>query len=425
MAKKILLINNLLGPFGGGEDVFLQTYHALVHAGCEVECFGTNKKPYFDDINIRYKEYFPAYVDYDKAHSTFEKLALLSKPFANPNAETGLDAVLKAFKPDLVHFHSIFWNLTPSVLKSCAKQGVPVVMTLHEARIICPAGTMMRGDNTYCDDVPCARGNTLPAVMNRCYDGSLTKSMLVASEFLYRKLSKHFDYVHHFICPSEALAELVVSRYGVPSEQVLAISNPIENSWFDLPTPTEVGQYFLFVGRLSKEKGVHTLLKAIKLADPTMPLKIIGTGPAEDELKKLARELDLPNVEFLGFKAKADIVPYYQGAIATVVPSEWFETYGMTIVESLACGRPVIASRTGGPKNIIENSQAGHSFAMGNVNDLASLLSECFQYPEKALALANKAQAYVRHECNLTHYETQLITLYNKILEKEGAIHHV
>jgi glycosyltransferase involved in cell wall biosynthesis len=424
MPKKILLINNMLGPFGGGEDVFLQTYHALVNAGCDVECFGTNKKPYFDEINIRYQDQFPPYVDYDKAHSTFEKLALLSKPFANPNAEKALDAVLEDFKPDLVHVHSVFWHLTPSVLKACLKHRIPVVMTLHEARLICPAGTLMKGDNTYCDEVPCAKGNTLPAVTNRCYDGSLTKSILVASEFSYRKLMNYFQHVDYFICPSEALAELVVSKYGMPKHRVLPIANPIENSWFDLPTPTEVGKYFLFVGRLSKEKGVHTLLRAIKLANPAMPLKIIGTGPAEDELKNLARELDLPHVEFLGFKQKADIIPYYQDAIATVVPSEWFETFGMTIVESLACGRPVIASRTGGPKNIIEQSKAGHSFKMGNVNDLASLLTECFQYPEKALALSDQAQAYVRHECNLKHYEAQLMALYDKALKQEEPSHH-
>ncbi|MFN9692002.1 MAG: glycosyltransferase [Vampirovibrionales bacterium] len=424
MPQKILLLSNLLGPFGGGEDVFLQTYQALVNAGCEVECFGTNKQPFFDTIQVTYQKQFPDYVDYDNAHSLLEKLALVKKPFTNPDAAKGLDAVLGAFKPDLIHMHSVFWNLTPSVLKACTKHGIPIVMTLHEARLICPAGTLMKGNDTYCDEAPCSRGNSLPAVMNRCYDGSLTKSMLVAAEFTFRRLTHSFDHVNYFVCPSEALAELVVSRYGIPKHQVLSISNPIENSWLDLPRPTELGKYFLFVGRLSKEKGVHTLLRAIHLVDPEMPLKIIGTGPEEDALKKLTLELDLPNVEFLGFKAKADIIPYYQNAIATVVPSEWFETYGMTIVESLACGRPVIASRTGGPKNIIEQSKAGHSFKMGDVNDLASLLSECYEFPEKALALADQAQSYVRYECNLKHYETRLMELYHQALNKEESPNH-
>jgi len=409
MALTIIQVNNFLTPFGGAEDIVQKTKVALESSGQTVHLFGTRKQPFFDPA-LATHPHLPSYIDYDKV-SGMAKLTAMRRPFYNTEAKEAFRETLKTTRPDVVHFHNIHWHLSPSVIKPCVELGIPTVMTLHEARNICPAGTLMRGGETFCKELLCTKKSPLNAIKYKCYDGSLPKSGFVAAEFLFRDVHHLLDQIDHFIAPSQALRNLAIES-GISSEKISVVSNPLEIDWLNQTAPTTTGDYFLFAGRLSQEKGVHTLLDALAFAGKDVPLKIAGTGDQADALKKKADNLGLTHVEFLGFTQKDELKELYRHAIATIVPSEWFETFGLTVIESMACGRPVIATNNGGPKNIIEASGAGALFEMKNANDLAQILKSWHNDSMIPLAMGSSALRYVNEHCTLSAYTESLMDAY-------------
>ena len=289
-------------------------------------------------------------------------------------------------KPDVAHFHNTFFMISPSAYYACKEEGVPVVQTLHNYRLICPGALLMRGGTT-CED--CV-GKSVPwrGVLNACWRGSYIGTALVTSMLtLHRLLKTWQEKVDIYI----ALTEFAKKKFiegGLPAEKIVVKPN------FVYPDPGKGdhgGKYVLFVGRLSQEKGLPTLLRAWKnLKD--IPIKIVGEGPLMSEIKSLAGREGLDNLEFLGRKPREEVFRLMKDALMLVFPSEWYEGFPMTIAEAFATGLPVVASRLGAMAEIVEDGRTGLLFEAGNPEDLADKVRWGWENPERMKAMGIEAR---------------------------------
>lgn len=372
------MAHHLFTYYGGGEKLLYTEAQLLKNNGHEVFFFATDKKPYIEP-DYQYSKFFPKYIDYQSL-SRFEALKYSFKTFYNVEAEKKLDLYLQEISPDIVHCHNIFYYLTPSILNVCYKANIPVVMTLHDTRLACPAATLMIKNEQYCQNEMCVSGKGYHCILNKCKYNSLIASTLVSTEYYFRKLHKLYNGVSKFICPSKALANLII-KTGIKESKIEVINNFVNKNYFDTkPEYTNKG-YFLYAGRLDKVKGLDILLKTMKTL-PDITLHIAGTGPEEDNLKIIKADLNLSNVHFLGYLMAEELENEYKNCIATILPSNWFENFPVSIIESFVYGKPVIGANVGGIPEMIETGINGLVFELKDVNQLANAI--------KKLSLDNK-----------------------------------
>ena len=390
---KILLINDFFSDVGGAETYTYGLAKILEKNGHEAFFFSTDYQPYFIE-NYKYAKYFPKYIDFSSlAKTALPQYAI--RFFYNFEAERKLDVYLKEIKPDIIHCSSVINYLTCSMLKACNKNNIPVVMTFHGARLI-----ENKNDTKYLEkDKTCK--NKLVKIAEEI-------------EFLFRKTHKLYDTIAYFICPSQATYKLALEA-NIKKEKLVVVNNFISELYFKFqPEYTNKG-YFLFVGRLVKEKGVHYLLEAMNRL-PNIKLHIVGKGLEEDNLKKQAKQLGLSNVEFLGFKTGIELEEQYKNCIANILPCNWFEIFGLTIVESFAYGKPVIASNVGAIPEIIKSGKQGIIFEPGNVDELTEAIKKLHSDNELAIEMGKNARLKAESLYDPQVHYNHLIEVYNSVI---------
>lgn len=275
-----------------------------------------------------------------------------------------LAALLRAERPDVVHIHSTFPLLSPSVVDACTDVGVPAVATLHNFQLVCPTGTLFR-DGAMCTD--CVGRAPLPAVRHGCYRGSAIASVPVALAISVNR-SRWLTGISRFFCISDAQRQILISS-GVPAERLTVKHHFV-------PDPGVVrdgtGDYVLYVGRLTEEKGLRLLMAAWDRLGGTaaLPLRVVGSGPLADELAAWADGRD--DVRVLGLRDAAECARLMAGAAAVVTPSTWAEPFGLVVVEAMAVGAPVIAADGGAFPELVDDGVTGLLSATGDADALAS-----------------------------------------------------
>lgn len=409
---KILFANNFFGPFGGAEKVMWDEANLLLKEGHDVHFFATNRKPYFIS-DYENAHFFPAYVDLRNAPQ-LKKLFSFPHIFYNRQAEEYLERYLQVFKPDLVHIHNLHYHLTPSILAACQRQNIPVVMTLHDIRLLCPSASLT--DNPAFKGL-CNTGNPLICMQSKCKNGSFSETVASIAEYYMNRNQALYQTIQTFITPSAALLELMVQT-GFSRDRFVHINNFIDPDFLEQADDITQDQgYFLYVGRLSSEKGVHYLLQALAQL-PDVQLKIAGTGPQEAELKDLATTLNLSNVEFLGFQNKASLMELLRHCRATVLPCNWFENLPLSVLESLAFGRPVIASAVGGLPEILDQGRCGILVQPTNIQELVDALKSLHQDLKKAYALGQNGRIRIQSVYTHTQHLAQFLSLYEHTISK-------
>lgn len=360
---KVLQINKYPSPKGGTETVLFDTIKLLKEKGHDVVLFST------DEGNVTYK---PTYVvPYPKREDSFSrKISKLPSFFYNKDAARRLEAVLEYEKPDIAHIHLYLNGLSVSVLPVLKRHGIPVVMTLHDYREICPSYLLLDKAGNICKK--CEGGNYLNCMLSRCAKGSLAESALLAFEMYYRRrLYPVEKYVDRFVCVSDFMQQKCRQFNPAIAGKSVQIDNPV-----NIPETIgekEQGAYLLYFGRLSHEKGIDVLIKAME-DFPGIHLKIAGAGTLKFE--------DVPaHVEFLGFKRHDELRRLIDGAMFTLVPSCWYETFGLSCAESLSQGTPVIASRIGALPEVVKHGENGFLFSAGDVDELKKTIKEAVALP--------------------------------------------
>jgi len=286
--------------------------------------------------------------------------------------------------------------------------GVPVVMTAHDLKIACPNNKMLTR-NGICER--CRVGRYYQVVLNRCVQDSLTASTIIAIEsYLHRWLDSYRRNLDRIIVPSRFFIEKFV-EWGWPRELFVHIPN-----FIDAATHAPVykpGDYFVYVGRLSFEKGVDTLIRSAAAA--RVPLKLIGTGPLDQPLKKLASDLG-GQIEFLGYRTGAELHAALRGSRAGVLPSECYENSPISVLESFALGKPVIGARIGGIPEMVRQGVTGWQFESGDVDRLATCLREVHDAADRDVErLGRQARALVEREFSRDRYIDAVLEVYRDI----------
>lgn len=386
---KILFINNFFGNFGGTENSIFSTSKILEQNGHEVFFFATDKKPYFIP-DYEYSGFFPEYKKYYDMNA-FQRARQAFKYLYNFDAKKKLDEYLKLIQPDIVEINNISFYLTVSVIDACKENNIPVVMVLRDPSFACPGSTLMIGDEKYCQEKYCIKhNNPIYCVKHKCYNKSLLKSINACLTALFLKAQNISTKVDKFVCASNAMRELAIES-GISSDKVTVVNNFISDFYFEHKPNYKNKGYFLYVGRISKEKGINYLIDAFAKLPKEIELHIVGEGREKENLMRQAEKLNLTNVSFIEPKYGEDLIDEYQNCIASIIPSIWLEAFGLTIVESFSQGKPVIASNIGGMPEIIDKN-TGIIVEPGNVDEIAQAVLKLYSNPDLVIKMGEKAR---------------------------------
>jgi glycosyltransferase involved in cell wall biosynthesis len=403
MTATLLSINNYYYPRGGAEIVFFRHNGMLHDAGWDVVPFAMNHRMNVGGARTEFVSELEYGHEADGFAATIRKGI---KSVYSFEARSKLARLIDRAGPDLCHAHNIYHHLSPSILSVVRARGIPLVMTLHDLKLACPAYTMLTHDGI-CER--CKDGRLYQVVTHRCMKGSFALSALVMLEsYLHALLGSYVRNVDRFVVPSRFYLEKLV-EWGFPAERFEYVPNFVATTSFE-PCYTPGGR-FVYFGRLTYEKGVATLLRAA--AEAKVGVDIIGTGPHERELRLLAAEHD---VRFLGYLTGAKLTAAVSAARAVVVPSEWYENAPLAVLEGAALGKPLIVARIGGLPELVVDGESGWSFTSGSVAELAATLRRVADLPDADVAAAGiAARRRVEDEFSPRRYLERIRGVYGRL----------
>ena len=403
---KILIIHSFFSSEGarGAEIIAQDTYKLLKEAGNEVYFFATDKPPYLEDAE--WTKYFPIY------YSKFTH-----KYFWNMEAQKNMELFLDAVKPDIVHVHGTHC-LSYSIFKPIFDKKIPVVMTVHDTGVLCPVHFGWDTDKKLiCRK--CKGLNTIPCIIKNCvFTKKRLSSFNMAFANFLEKISGYNRKIEKFIVPSEALGNYIECK-DIPKNKIEVIPNFLNKNFINKINNSDNREYFLYVGTLADYKGVNILLKVIQSLPIEIPFKIVGSGPDEEKYKSFVKENKIFNVEFTGNLDRESIIKYYKNSIALIVPSNYFEIFGMINLEAFAYSKPVIASKIGGIPEIVEHGKTGFLFEPANVGQLKDCILKYWNNKHLAAEHGKNGYNKVRNKYSEEKYLNDLTRLYNKVLRKD------
>jgi len=306
---------------------------------------------------------------------------------------------------DLMHCHNIYHQLTPSIIGAAKRMGVPVVLTLHDYKPVCPVYTQLRREQV-CND--CAQGDFFNVVRGRCAQGSLGKSCLLYAEAVVQRLLGSYEAVDMVIAPSRYMKSAIAGRFA--ADRVRVISNGLDTG--RIKASPRDGHYILYLGRLSAEKGVETLLKAHAGLSNGARLRIAGTGPLEKALRA-----EYPTAEFLGHVTGDALRRVMENASCVVIPSEWNENCPMSVIEAMGYGKPVVASRIGGIPELVVHGETGLLFTPGDREALQANLQLLMSDGGLRRELGVAARRRVEQRFSLGRHNKELMDVYRQVMQ--------
>jgi len=403
---KILQINNFHYRRGGSEAVYFNTAELLKKYGHEV-IFFSSKMP--DNLPCEQSKYFVSNIN------DIPRWKGLHNYFHNREAKAKLEALILAEKPDIAHAHLFWGNISPSIFSVLKKHKIPLIHTAHDYRMVCPAYTFTDIQGSVCEK--CRGQHFYWCAAKRCSKGSALESFVMTAEIYFR---------NSFYSPVNNLDGVIyVSNFSkqkhlqyntnfseVPS---LVLYNFVAQSNRHYLAQNE-RRYFLYFGRLSHEKGLHTLIEAFRQM-PDLPLKIVGTGPEEKDLIDYVCVNKIANIEFMGFKTGDTLKKLVAEAAFVLVPSEWYENNPMTIIEAYSMGVPVIGAKIGGIPEILPDGKTGFLFAPKDAADLKNVVTRASQLNASDYkAMRDNALQFAADNFDERLHYQKLIDFYEKII---------
>lgn len=405
---KILQINKYHFIRGGSDSVYLNTSRLLRENGHEVVNFAMQ----FEENNFSsYADHFADNKDFTR-QSTVQKLINTPSFFYNFNAAKKLETLLKEEKPDIAHLHIFYGSLTSSILKVLKAYKIPIVVSVHDYKFICPSYLLLNGKNEICEK--CQGKKYYNTVANKCVKNSKIYSLTFAMEAYFRDvlfpLHRWFD---RLIFVSKFSADIHI-KYKPELKRIASHLYNFDPVLLSKKNNNIRGSYFLYAGRLSKEKGVKSLIDAFKYI-PEHNLKIAGTGEELLELKCIAPS----NVEFLGHQKGHDLQSIIEKASFIIVPSEWYENNPMAIIEAYSLGKPVIASAIGGIPEIVSEADTGFLFKHADVEDLKRAIVKAAEITEEVYRqMSINAIKFANENFHPEVHYRKLIGIYTSLLNQ-------
>ncbi len=400
---RILQVSQNLFVRGGSDRVFLDTCRLLESHGHTVIPFAARHD---ENPPSKWSDYFPPAADFE--HPGL--LDLVRYTYSRPAAKA-IRRLIREHRPDVAHLHIYYGKLTASILPVLKAEGVPTVHTMHEYRQISPVYTLV------CDDrinERCCGPSAWRAVVKRFNRGSISRSALATAEWYASRMLGSLRSIDRFIAISDFQKRKMI-EHGVPGEKIIRVYNAVDPG--DPPAETTGGGgYLLYFGRVERVKGVLTLAEAAAKL-PEIPFKIVGDGDAKPELVELLKERKIKNVELVGFTRGDELRRLIRGSLATVLPAQWYEPFGLTVLESFAQCRPVIASRIGALPELISDGEDGLLFEPGDVTGLCESIQELASNRDRASAMGLAGRAKLELQFTEQAHYHELMRVY----EQAGA----
>jgi glycosyltransferase involved in cell wall biosynthesis len=410
---KILQINNCHFNRGGADIVYLNTGELLESYGNEVFYFSIKNEL---NKNTKFQKYFVKGIDFLNI-SLFKKIIYFFRFFYSNESKRKLNKLIRDLKPNIAHVHLYKGGLTPSILGVLKKNKIPVLVTLHDYGFLDPHNLLLDGNLNISEK--CITGSSFNCVRDKSNRNSYLLSLVSTFEYIYHTKFFPFDkYFNTIVAVSKfsQVLHLKSNKFNWSIDHLYNFS-PLLNRHEE--TIKQGSNYLLYFGRLSKEKGIKTLINAVEKLDVKIDLKIVGTGVLEIELKKYIQDNNLTNIKLLGFKEGKELHKLIRESKFVIVPSQWYENNPMTIIESYCFGVPVIGSRIGGIPEIIDEGKTGFTYEMGNIDDLVVALTKGINLSEEEyIILKNNARVFAEENFSPSLHYNKLMNLYKKTIEK-------
>ncbi len=386
----VLMVHNEYGGFSGEEAVVESQTSLLQEHGHQVVAFRRRSA--------------------EIAHMSFGRWRAFASGVYSASARKAMRRLVAEHRPDVVHIHNLFPLISPSVLSVCREVDLPVVMTVHNYRLVCPNGLHMpKGRYNVCEK--CSGGREYWCVLRNC-EKSFFKSLGYALRtYAARRWGFFQRNVAVFACLTEFQRRRLLAE-GYPAERLRVIPNMYRAEREGQKDQSTLGTFVAYVGRISPEKGIDLLLRsAEKLRN--IPFRLAGSYEAMPHLARTPP----PNVSFLGNLERRAVAELYRRSRVVVLCSTWFEGFPMTILEAMAQAKPVIAPRIGGIPEIVADGQTGLLFTPGDADELAEKIRCLWNHPAWCRQMGHAGQEKARREYSPEKYYDRLMTIYQDAMK--------
>jgi glycosyltransferase involved in cell wall biosynthesis len=385
---EIVQVHNNYKFKGGEETVFEDTVNLLIREGISVSILSRSS--------------------YNDKNSNFKKISTFFSSLYSKSAAKEMKQIILNKKPDIVHIHNIYPFISTSIFNICQKEMIPIVMTCHNYRLVCPISICFI-NNQICER--CIGGKEYWCIIKNCRRNIFESTAYAWRNVLPRLLNTFQKNISRFICVSEFLKSRFI-EFGINEKKIAVLPNMINTNMISKQNENSAnGQYIAYVGRLSNEKGIDILLKATSKL-PDLPVRIAGNGPL---MSKIIKYTSI-NLKILGQLNRSEMVTFYKNARFLVVPSLWFETFGLIILEAMSNGIPVIASRIGAIPELVEDGITGLLFEPGNHIELATKMKMLWENYDLCKKMGEIGKERVIKKYNESAYFNNLLSIYKHTL---------
>lgn len=411
---KIVLVNYRYFISGGPERYYFNIKEILEKNGHEVIPFSIKSSR---NLPNDYEKYFLDIVDDEVYFAQAKKsvkviLKSFTRMFYSFEAKRKFKQLLRDMKPDLIYIMQMHNKISPSIVDVAKEMHIPVVHRISDFQYMCPNALFYNDRKGVCED--CLKGKRLSCVKYRCVLNSPVYSAIKMGAKWLHDVMKVTKKINAFVVPSSFTLEKL-REYGIPENKLFHIP-----TFFNLKEDNPMVEYkpfILFVGRIEKQKGVMTLIKAFENTDYN--LKIIGfsNDGYEDELKNYLKDRK-HNIEFLGRKSFEEIIPYLKSCLCTTVPSEWYDNFPNVILESFAYKKAVIATNFGSLPELVHDNQTGLTFKYADIQDFKEKIKYMFEHESEAKLMGENGYNQILSSYSPVQHYNQLMKLFNQIVKK-------
>jgi glycosyltransferase involved in cell wall biosynthesis len=419
---KVLHINKFHHVVGGAEEIYFRTAEILEKKGNQ-SIFFSMRHP--NNLPCETSEYFMPFIDVTSGFKVINYTIAAYRTLYSIKARRLISQLLDRYSVDVVHIHDMHRQMSPSILLEFQRRRIPTVMTLHNYKMICPSFLMM-ANNKLCE--ACNEREYINAMKTKCVKGSFPRSALIFVEaYFHHKILDIYKNIDIFIAPS-LFMKRKHEEMGFKKE-IIQLPYPLDIYNFEKSLSNvksnKIGNKntIIYFGRLEPEKGLFTLFDAIGILSRAqtgkqIKVKIIGEGSIKEELKVRVKREGLTGITFSGFLKGENLYREVMECMAVVLPSEWYENYPVSIMETLALGKPVIGARIGGIPEMVKDHETGLTFESGNSADLSEKIRQLLDNPARAAEMGRNARMFAEREFDIESHYAKLMEIYEKALSK-------
>ncbi|MBC8184193.1 glycosyltransferase family 4 protein [candidate division KSB1 bacterium] len=410
---KILMVNKYYFIKGGAERYFFELTKVLESHGHEVIPFSM-KHP--NNYQTGFEEYFVSNIEFN--HTSKIKKLMNSPAFAgriiySTSAKKKIEKLIKAVQPDIAHLHMIDHQLSASILHTLKKHNIPTIQTIHQYKLICPNYRLFNNNtNVICEK--CMGGKYYHTIIQNCHKTRFSSVLLCVEAYVNKLMKIYEKNIDLFHTPSDFMKEKLVEG-GIKNEKIEKLYYTLNLDEFGFSP--EYADYFIYSGRLSEEKGVLTLLKAMEGISNSR-LLVVGDGPLKSELEAFAKSKNLENVQFVGKKDGDELKSIIKKAKFVVIPSEWYDNSPLVIYESFSMGKPVIGSDIGGISELINHNDNGLLVKPGGVEGLRNGILHLLENPKLVKKFGKHARKKAEAEFDPQVHYNKILNFYSTLIEQ-------